>query len=107
MADITGNHNGIVLWNMMFSSNDSDEAAYFNRLTLAATKYNKVWFVDSVTERLTGDNQVIWCMAWNGTTWEITKFHTPRGAFEVTDRMLKFSTPAVTEISVTDIVEQL
>ncbi len=91
MADIIGNANGIKLWELMSNTQDKSEAEYFKMLSVAASKYGKVFFVDSVTERNTKENQVTWSMVWDPSksVWEVSKFHVPRGAVEATDRLLK------------------
>jgi len=86
---ITGNKNGIKLWEMMAASTDEEEKSYFSRLNGIASQYGKIYFTDYITQRETKRNQVIWCMLWNvkENQWEVSNLITPVGASEITKRM--------------------
>lgn len=104
MSDMIGNKNGIKLWNMMSTSDDPDEQSNFQRLNAAATKYGQVWFCDIVTQRETGKNQVVWHLLWNAvkSIWEVSKFHAPVDAKEITPRMEE--SEEIIEIDVNDLI---
>lgn len=89
-SNIEGNEGGIRLWNLMASTQDPEERAYYERLSQSATKYGQVWFTDCITQRETRQNQTVWHMTWNTNTakWNISLFLVPEGAAELSDRLL-------------------
>ncbi len=110
MSNIVGNRNGVALWNLMAASDDELEQDYFARLNAAASKFGTVWFNDIVTQRNTRNNQTVWQLTWHAdkSHWEITKFHTPEGAQESTDRIdqFRFDTEEVIELGIDDIIAE-
>jgi len=99
---IVGDADGIKLWNMMASSDDKTEQEYFNLLNNAAAKYGKVWFSDSVTQKLTRKNQTMWKMEWNNndSQWEVSLFHIPEGVKKVNERISSFGKDPIEEIEI-------
>ncbi|KKM66240.1 hypothetical protein LCGC14_1483220 [marine sediment metagenome] len=85
--NIIGDKNGIILWNLMASTDDELEREYFTRLNGAASKFGSIWFTDIITQRKSKNNQTIWNMKWDGTQWEISRFYVPKRAKEVTARI--------------------
>ena len=76
---MTGDTNGVNLWNRMATTKDELEASYTRSVQNAAQKYGKVWFSDSVAQRYTGANQPMYQMTWdpNAYQWIVTLFLTP------------------------------
>ena len=108
--NIIGNKSGVALWNMMSASEDEFEKQYFKRINAAATKFGKVWFTDTVTQRETRKNQTVWQMTWlsSKSVWEVTRFHVPSEAKEVTDRIIDYLYPKeqVIELTAADIISR-
>jgi hypothetical protein len=107
MAEMYGDENGIALWNLMAVSNNKSEQEYFTNLNLAATTYGTIWFSDFITQMETKSNQTIWQMIWHGDQykWEVIKFHVPKGAEVVTERIRQFRIEnEIIELSADDII---
>jgi len=88
-VEIKGHEAGVRLWNLMASSTDAEEQAYYKRLASAASQFGRVWFTDSVTQRETKKNQTIWSMEWHAqnAVWIVDKFLVPDKATEISPRL--------------------
>ena len=110
MSNMVGNENGIALWNLMAMSNYQEEKDYFVRLNVAASKFGTVWFTDIITQQENKNNQTTWQLSWNhdNNNWNISNFHTPEYAKEVTQRIkdFRYKEIAVIEIDVNDILTE-
>jgi hypothetical protein len=87
---ITGDPDGIKLWNMMSKSDNPAEQEFFQRLNAVAPQAGRVFFSDFVTQLETNQNQTTWKLEWNGENWEIALFHIPEGVNKVSDRIKNY-----------------
>jgi len=80
MSTMTGDENGISLWNKMNASVDTEEVSFLNSLNGAAQQYGKIYFYDCVKQRQSRKNEAKYCMEWNGSNWNVSLFLLPEGA---------------------------
>ena len=88
MSNITGDPDGIKLWNLLSSSNDKIERDYVEQIRKVASKHGTVWFTDIVAQKKEKRNQTTWQMSWNKgqAKWVISLFYIPEGVQKIADR---------------------